>query len=150
MIRLEVLESGSFHRICIPVTEKNGEDYSQVLSFFDERSNQYGKNIDRLLAMFEVFANKGHKALSSRQFHLSNKPNKIYQFSSGDLRVHCFAVDGDLSFAVDGDLSFAVDGDLIVLACGVLKKGQKADKSAVETAKRLKKLIESEGYTIEE
>ena len=134
MIRLEVLESGSFHRICIPVTEKNGEDYSQVLSFFDERSNQYGKNIDRLLAMFEVFANKGHKALSSRQFHLSNKPNKIYQFSSGDLRVHCFAV----------------DGDLIVLACGVLKKGQKADKSAVETAKRLKKLIKSEGYTIEE
>ena len=134
MIRLEVLESGSFHRICIPVTEKNGEDYSQVLSFFDERSNQYGKNIDRLLAMFEVFANKGHKALSSRQFHLSNKPNKIYQFSSGDLRVHCFAV----------------DGGLIVLACGVLKKGQKADKSAVETAKRLKKLIKSEGYTIEE
>lgn len=72
-----------------------------------------------LIKMITYVAEHGLQGCPSAWFHEADKKKEIYEFVKGDLRLFFFK---------------GQNGDVAVCTSGVLKKGQKADKSAVNYA----------------
>lgn len=72
-----------------------------------------------LIQMLQFVAKNGLHGSPSAWFHEASKSLGIYEFKKGDLRLFFFKGE---------------NGDIAVCTCGVLKRGQKADKTAVTRA----------------
>jgi len=81
-----------------------------------------------LYSMLERVAELGLSEVPSSWFHEANKEHGIYEFIKGPLRLFFFK---------------GRNGDIAVCTTGVLKKGQKVDKSAVQRAVGYKKAYEA-------
>lgn len=89
-----------------------------------------------LLQILRHIANHGLQNSPTVWVREANKKERIYEFRKGDLRLFFFKGDGN---------------QIAVCTSGVLKKGQKADKAAVNKAAALRKtyIAAVESQTIE-
>jgi hypothetical protein len=78
-------------------------------------------------AVFARLAEHGPSGLTSALMHEVNKEEAIYELIKGDLRLFCF-----------------IQGEMIFLANGYIKKSQKADKTEVARAIKIKKAYYSQ------
>lgn len=76
-----------------------------------------------LVEMIKFVAAEGLQAAPSAWWHEASKAEGIYEFRKGSLRLFFFKGEG---------------GEIAVCTNGVIKKGAKADKSAVSRAARLR------------
>jgi hypothetical protein len=79
---------------------------------------------DGLRTMLKMTASAGLSAIPSAWYHEADKRNGIYEFVKGSLRLIFFK---------------GRNGQIAVCTGGVVKKGQKADKTSVAYAIRCKK-----------
>lgn len=113
-MRSKVLASAKFRVVGIMEGDKcPAEDFLTVGEKTTEASRV------GLYLMLEYVAQNGLQSCPSSWYHEANKNWGIYEFIKGDLRLFFFKGE---------------DGDIAVCTSGVLKKGQKADKSAVRRA----------------
>lgn len=82
-------------------------------------SDNYERSRQGLLSMLQAVAELGLADVPSKWFHEASKPQRIYEFIKGDLRLFFFKGDGR---------------DIAVCTGGVVKKGQKADAASVALA----------------
>lgn len=90
---------------------------------FLNRGQDYLSSRQGLQLMLAHVAKHGLSEIPAAWFHEANKNEKIYEFIKGDLRLFFFKGDGRR---------------IAVCTTGVLKKGRKADKSAVAKAIKLR------------
>lgn len=127
-MRLKIVYKASW-RICSPITIETDDRLLTALEvFLAEQPAQYQRSVDGMLALIQRAATLplGPRGLTRDQCHAANtaEPDQtIWQFIKGDLRVFFF---------MDGT------DRIVVCACGVLKKGQKADRGKVAEAQRVK------------
>ncbi len=76
-----------------------------------------------LLQMLQHVAENGLAACPSSWFHEANKSLGVYEFIKGDLRLFFFK---------------GKNGDIAICTAGVIKKGRKANESAVRAAGALR------------
>lgn len=113
-MRSKVLTSAKFRVVGIMEGDTcPAEDFLKV----GEKATQASRA--GLAVMLEHVAQNGLQGCPSGWYHEANKKWGIYEFIKGNLRLFFFKGE---------------DGDIAVCTSGVLKKGQKADKSAVERA----------------
>lgn len=94
-----------------------------VLAFLKEAPADMQGSARGMPALFSRYATAGRQLLSSDVFHEANKPEGIWEFIKGRLRVFCF---------------MDTDGTLLVLTHGAVKKTRKADPAEVAKATRIK------------
>ena len=85
-------------------------------------------NRDGLFKFLEHTAKHGLQGIPSAWWHEVDKPNGIYEFIKGSLRLFFFKGHGN---------------DIAICTVGGRKKGQKVDKSAVQTSIGWKKSYET-------
>jgi len=81
------------------------------------KGGSYGASARGFKKLFERYADGGRAKLPGDVFHEVDKPNGIWEFIKGDLRLFCF-----------------FDGATVVLSHGAIKKSQKVDPSEVSRA----------------
>lgn len=87
--------------------------------FITEGEAAYGASREGLAALLQRVAQLGLPVLSTKQAHEVNKPNKIYEFIKGDLRLFYFKGEGDM---------------VVVCTTGTVKQGNKVNGKAVKDA----------------
>ena len=102
----------------------DGKPHCPLLAEFQSLVVGYGKAVTGLLELFKRIEKPGPIALGVKLFHNVDKNSKIYEFVKGDLRLFCF---------------MAPDGAICVCSTVVVKKGRKANKSAVKRTAQLSK-----------
>lgn len=120
-MRLKVLSPSSCAHRVVGVMNCNSCEAEDFL-VNGEKSTEASRR--GLAVMIEAVAAEGLDNMPSSRCHEVDKKNGIYEFIKGDLRLFFFK---------------GVNGDVAVCTAGVVKKGRKADKGAVERAARIKK-----------
>lgn len=118
-----VIESGR-HQVWAAM--RINDDYTRscpALDFLHEQAKQkqYRASARGFSLLFKRYAQSGRTNLTADLFHEVDKPNKIWQFIKGELRIFCF-----------------VHGNNVVLTHGAKKKSQKVDQKEVDHAIRSK------------
>lgn len=103
-------------RVCTPIKDGNQIDLLEYLE------NCKDSDAEGILSYFERFAQFGHDGFSTSQMHEANKNESIYEFSKGRHRI----------------LFFNIEGKAVVVSCGHIKKGQKANPKEVKKAIKIK------------
>ncbi len=101
---------------------------SEVARFLAEAPADMQASARGIYVLLQRYAQDGRQRLTSDNFHEANKPEGIWQFIKGRLRVFCF---------------MDAQGGLVVLSHCAIKKTQKADSQEVDRAIRLKKQYET-------
>lgn len=96
---------------------------SEVQQFLLNAAPDMQASAQGVYALLKRYATDGRDKLTSGNFHEANKQEAIWEFVKGRLRIFCY---------VDSNES------LVLLSHGAVKKTQKADKSEVAKAVRLK------------
>jgi hypothetical protein len=124
-MHLLVLERGRFEVLAVadagPASGATGGS-SEVVNFLLEGDPNFVSSARGMLGLFQRYAQAGRQKLPAAVFHEADRSAGVWQFIKGRLRVFCF---------ID-------DGAVVVLTHGAVKKSQKADRSEVEKAGRLR------------
>ncbi len=112
-MRLKLLFEDSFQVVAV----MNGDD-CPADAFINNGEDSQKTRIG-LQEMLGHVAERGLAEIPSAWFHEANKKEKIFEFIKGDLRLFFFKGEGN---------------QIAVCTSGVRKKGQKADKAAVNKA----------------
>lgn len=110
----------------VAAAEEGGK--SEVTRFLADAPADMQASARGIYVLLQRYAQDGRQRLTSDNFHEANKPEGIWQFIKGRIRVFCF---------IDAQ------GGLVVLSHGAIKKTQKADPQEVDRAIRLKKQYEA-------
>ncbi|WP_439444510.1 type II toxin-antitoxin system RelE/ParE family toxin [Xanthomonas translucens pv. translucens] len=121
MLRLQALYEGSWQ----VVAEVDQRGHCPLQDELDDLANNKGTRAVAvgLLALWVRIPREGPHRLPVESFHCINSKHEIYEFVKGRYRFVCFLA----------------DGRLIVCTSAVLKKTQKAPKSAVDHAAELRR-----------
>jgi hypothetical protein len=130
-LKLKILKisDGQFSVGAVVKERGDGTQECHLLEQLENVEARYERSRDRLLAYLEKVGSEGIGCLNSAQFHLVDKPEKIYEFIAGDLRLLFFQ---------------ASSGKVVICTHMFLKKSQKTPKSEVRTAVAWKKRYEQE------
>ena len=107
----------------VAVVADGENDTSSVLGFLQDQPANYRSSAKGFRALFKRFSEHGRQGLTVELFHEASKPEAIWEFVKGDLRVYCF---------MDGDER------LVILSHGIIKKRQNAHHQDVERAVALR------------
>ncbi len=124
------LRSGRFRVGAVVKMRSSGElecelyDAMEVIECAEE-SARY-----RLLNLLDLIARDGLTTLNSKQFHLVDQTNGIYELIAGRLRILFFK---------------AASGQLVICTHLFMKKGRKTPEEEKRKARNLKKRFEQEG-----
>ena len=94
-------------------------------NFLESGSSDTQASREGLVAILEHVAQRGLQNVPLAWVHEANKAKRIYEFRKGDLRLFFFKGNGS---------------QIAICTGGVLKKGQKADKGAVNRAVAMKNM----------
>lgn len=117
MVDIKVLAQGKFKIVAMA---KDGE--CPALDFLRD-SGSYVDARAALLTMLRHVAERGFENVPASWCHEADKNNGIYEFIKGDLRLFYFK---------------GKNGEIAVCTGGVVKKGRKVNKPAVNAAKKWK------------
>ena len=124
-MHLLVLERGRFEVVAmadVGLSASGASGASEVLEFLLSGDPNFASSARGMFALFQRYAAAGRQKLPTAVFHEADRASGVWQFIKGRLRVFCF---------ID-------DGAMVVLTHGMVKKTQKADRSEVEKAARLR------------
>lgn len=97
----------------------NGPNDCPVLEFLKERQSNEKASVRGMRALFRRYACEGRAGLTTDQFHLANKEERIWEFVKGRIRIYCFEDS---------------DGALVILTHGAIKKTQKTARENLKKA----------------
>lgn len=94
-----------------------------VLAFLKSQPKERSGSAKGFRVLFRRYAESGRAGLNDDLYHEVDKPEKIWEFIKGSLRVFCFED----------------EGGIVILSHGAIKKGQKVDRREVAKAIRNKR-----------
>ena len=101
------------YSIAAVVETKNAVDTCPAIDFLNEIESEFQSNADGIYTLMTYIAENGLQNISSKQCHLVDRENKIFELIKGNIRVFFFKGHRDL---------------IVIATHGIIKKSQKTKK----------------------